>query len=233
LANGRFPAEKEPLEIHLTGNPQKDDAQAFWRNEIEHLDHHFTTVLRPLLERKKIEHLSVFALAPIPLLAYLGSLLTDKVSSDIYQLHREPITWVWGEDFSPGYLVIPPVKNSAKEVALVLSLSGKISHDDVKRSLGDDVDIWEITIPKPDNNFLKSKQHLSEFRSIFRSVLNSIKEKHGTEVMLKIFPAVPVSAAIEIGRVWMPKADLPLLIYDRNRESLKFNPTVAIPTSRH
>jgi allophanate hydrolase subunit 2 len=27
---------------------------------------------------------------------------------------------------------------------------------------------------------------------------------------------MPVSAAVELGRVWMPKADLPLVIYDQN-----------------
>jgi len=26
-----------------------------------------------------------------------------------------------------------------------------------------------------------------------------------------------VSTAVEVGRIWMPKADLPLVIYDQNR----------------
>ena len=29
--------------------------------------------------------------------------------------------------------------------------------------------------------------------------------------LLHVFPAMPVAAAVETGRVWMPKADLPLL----------------------
>jgi allophanate hydrolase subunit 2 len=29
---------------------------------------------------------------------------------------------------------------------------------------------------------------------------------------------MPVSAAVETGRVWMPKADLPLLISNQNRK---------------
>ena len=29
---------------------------------------------------------------------------------------------------------------------------------------------------------------------------------------------MPVSATVELGRVWMPKADLNLKIYDENRE---------------
>jgi allophanate hydrolase subunit 2 len=33
-----------------------------------------------------------------------------------------------------------------------------------------------------------------------------------------LFPALPVSAAVEVGRVWMPKAHLPMIVYDQNRK---------------
>jgi hypothetical protein len=45
---------------------------------------------------------------------------------------------------------------------------------------------------------------------------------------LHIFPALPVSAAVDVGRVWMPKADLPLIIYDQNRKLNGFIRTFAI-----
>jgi hypothetical protein len=32
---------------------------------------------------------------------------------------------------------------------------------------------------------------------------------------IKVFPAPPVSAAVEVGRVWMPKADLPMTVFDQ------------------
>ncbi len=34
--------------------------------------------------------------------------------------------------------------------------------------------------------------------------------------------------AVEVGRVWMPKADLPLKIYDENRIMKRFIPTLEI-----
>jgi SMODS-associated and fused to various effectors sensor domain len=37
---------------------------------------------------------------------------------------------------------------------------------------------------------------------------------HGQDNTIHVFPAVPVSVAVELGRVWMPKADLPLSLYD-------------------
>ena len=37
------------------------------------------------------------------------------------------------------------------------------------------------------------------------------------EGAVPLFPAVPVSVADEIGRVWMPKGDLPIRIFDETR----------------
>jgi hypothetical protein len=46
----------------------------------------------------------------------------------------------------------------------------------------------------------------------------AILDGHGEQATIHIFPAVPVSVAIEIGRVRMPKSDLPLVVYDNIRE---------------
>jgi len=47
-------------------------------------------------------------------------------------------------------------------------------------------------------------------------------------LIISIFPALPVSAAVEVGRVWMPKADLPLQVYDQNRAHGGFEPALMI-----
>ena len=78
--------------------------------------------------------------------------------------------------------------------------------------------IWRMTVAVPNNDFLKSHEQLRIFRQQFRKLLDRIKERHGQDALLHIFPAVPVSVAVEIGRVWMPKADLALCIYDQNRK---------------
>ena len=64
---------------------------------------------------------------------------------------------------------------------------------------------------------MQRPEDLAEFRRLVRSALNSIKETYGESTLIQLFPALPVSAAVEVGRVWMPKADLPLNIYDQNR----------------
>ena len=61
-----------------------------------------------------------------------------------------------------------------------------------------------------------------------RTVFDAIKLQHGEDAELSLFPAVPVSAAIEIGRVWMPKADLPFSVYDQNRSTGGFSHALTI-----
>jgi hypothetical protein len=66
-------------------------------------------------------------------------------------------------------------------------------------------------------------------------VLNEIKAVHGEQTVpvLHVFPVLPVSAAVEVGRVWMPKADLPLVVYDQNRTLNGFIRTVQIGASEN
>ena len=53
-------------------------------------------------------------------------------------------------------------------------------------------------------------------------VMIRIKNKHGTNTPLSIFPAMSVSCSIEMGRARMPKADMPWIIYDQNSKEKKF-----------
>jgi hypothetical protein len=60
-----------------------------------------------------------------------------------------------------------------------------------------------------------------------RAIFDGIKARHGEGVPIHVFPALPSSLAVETGRVWMPKADPKLIIYDQQRE-LGFVPTLSI-----
>ena len=188
----------------------------FWNLEVNNLCSGFETRIAPRIINKEIKHCSVFALAPIPLLIKLGTLLTDQIEVNVYQKHREPDTWQWIEAEEFEYSVIRP-QRECKTVALNLSLSATIPEDDIKHVLGDDVSIWKITIEAPNNDYLKSKKHLKAFRETYRKIMDDIKRTYGNNIKIHLFPAIPNSVAVEIGRVYMPKADLPIVIYDRNQ----------------
>lgn len=130
----------------------------------------------------------------------------------------------------PNTQVIRP-KTSSDTIALNLSLSATVDNARITSVLGDDAAIWKVTIDNPYNDFLKSRAQVQAFRECFRKLLDEIKAVHGQEQVIHVFPAVPVSIAIEVGRVWMPKADLPLTVYDQNSALGGFVEALSIDSS--
>lgn len=217
-----YPAEERPVQLSMNWEG-KDDKEQYWATESKNLTDAYNRQIRPLLESSMTEHYSIFALAPIPLLIQLGALFTDKVSADVYQLRREPCkTWEWSTGPTPLNLIINRPTDFSKPPALLISLSDGIAHDRVWSVIGKDVAIWELTIDQPGNDFLKSKDQLSTYRTAIRQVIAEIGQKHGLTTPLSVFPAMPVACAVELGRVRMPKAVMPWIIYDQNSKRNSF-----------
>lgn len=217
-----YPTSEKPIELSMVCF-HEDSTDEFWRTEQAHLERAFGRSIEPLIIENDPSHFSLFALAPMPLLIKLGALFTDKISVDVYQPIREPNTWRWQSppiDFD--FQVIAPESTNSPP-ALVISLSGKIDHGRLKATLGDSCSVWEITVADNyrHNDFMKSTEQLSKFRSVMRKLISQITEAHGA-APLSIFPAMPVSCAFEMGRIRMPKADMPWVIYDQNRKLGKF-----------
>ena len=214
-----YPAENRAIELGLKNSLFSDDEDTYWKIERENLVRQFTQTVKPRLVSGAVEHLSIFALAPQPLLVELGRLLCDISAAEVYQLHREPQNWSWQDhpaDFE--YTLIDP-KTKKGTAALNLSLSATIDNSRIVDVLSENVSIWTITVDGPNNDFLKSQLQLSLFRQKLRLVFDEIKAAIGQDAILHLFPAVPVAVAVDIGRIWMPKADLPLRIYDQNRRA--------------
>lgn len=215
----RYPAESRAIELGLRNSGFEDDSTDFWAIERQNLRHKLLTTLRPRIVSGDVQHLSIFALAPQPLLIELGRLLSDIPAADVYQLHREPPDWKWQESPDSLEFFLEEPIDTYSTVALNLSLSANIDNSRIYQVFPDrELSIWRMSIAVPNNDFMKSRVQLRVFRQQFRRLLDRIKFRHGQNALLNVFPAVPVSVAIEIGRVWMPKADLPLCIYDENRK---------------
>jgi hypothetical protein len=225
----RFPAEgRRLIDIALAGCRFEDHEPEFWAFHRVNLRRQFATKVRARIEAQEIRHLSVFALAPQPLLIELGCLLCDITAADVRQLQREPKGWSWPAARSSIQYRVRRGCSARGPLALVLAVSATITDDRVLSVLGHNAAIWAIEAEYPHNDIMKSPLDLAEFRGLLRSTLNSIKAAHGEQATLNVFPALPVSAAVEVGRVWMPKADLPLVIFDQNRRLGGFIPTLDI-----
>lgn len=225
----RYPAEHRAIGLGIIDSVMQDKTPEFWKSEANHLAAQFGTRVRDLVSRREIDHLSVFALAPQPLLVLLGTLLGDIVPADVYQRHREPPTWSWPTSASPLVFKVERPATCDGPPALVLATSATVTRDRIEAVLGSEVRVWNVSVPCPHNDLIKSREHLSQFRSLLRRLFDEIKAAHGQTTLLHLFPVVAVSLAVELGRARMPKADMPWCIYDQNNERNGFVPTLNIP----
>lgn len=229
----RYPAEDHAIEFGYRNSPLSEETRTlFWEAESRSLEVQYEEVRRRI-RRGDIAHLSVFGLAPQPLLIRLGTLLGDIVPADVYQLQREPrATWKWpvrAKATSAFEIRRPTATGGAP--ALVLALSATVTSDRITSVLGSDASVWAVTVPVPHKEIVKSRSQLSEIRTLFRQLFDEIKAIHGQTTLLHVFPVMPLSLAIELGRARSPKADMPWRVYDQVNRLGGFVPALDIHTT--
>lgn len=222
-----YPVSRYPAILGMDNSAIFDDEEEFWQLEEQNLQRQFESKVRPLLDEVDPNHFSVFAFAPQPLLIKLGTLLPDLFPAVVYQLHRTPhAPWRWQHEPDNFDFVYEASEHAPSIVALSMSLSAPISDERIERALdGQDFCVWPFTRTPwsgADTNFLKGPRQLELFRKRFRQVLDEIKYRCGEDAEIHVFPAVPVSIAVEMGRVWQPKSDLPMIVYDQNQRKTGF-----------
>lgn len=215
----RYPATgRQTLDLEMLGCTIQDHEPAYWAFHRENLGRQFATKVRDRIESREVRHLSVFALAPQPLLIELGRLLGDIVAADVRQLHREPKGWRWAGDEAPlKFIIHEPQVATNGPIALKLAVSAPVDDVRIRDVLGTDAEIWSLSIPAPGNDVVRRTEDIAAFRKAMRNIYRNIKDRHGDGKMINVFPVLPVSLAVETGRVWMPKADLGLKLFDQVR----------------
>lgn len=128
----RYTMGKNDIEIDLKNLPENDEIH--WQAGVEIINDVMERFYAPGIENAVIKHVSVFALSRIPFLIYLGSRLTDKIPTDIYQKHRGGDEgWMWEKNkkkINFKSIKLQTGKNDSK-VALLLSVSGQIGIGDL------------------------------------------------------------------------------------------------------
>lgn len=215
----RHPATGRTIDLEILNQAFQDDEAEFWKLQRANLDRLFAERVRGRIERQEIKHLSVFALAPQPLLIELGRLIYDIVPTTVHQLLREPQGWIWQRDRPPlEFIPSEPAAGGDGPIALKLAVSASVDDERIRSVLGANAAIWSLTISEPGNDVVRRPEDLAAFRTAMRKIYRDIKERHGEEKAINVFPVLPVSLAVEVGRVWMPKADPALKLYDHVRD---------------
>lgn len=203
--------------INLSDNKADErNNSKFYEFERDNIKNNFFQCIKPLLKKEKVHKFFLCAIAPQPLLIYLGTLFSDITDVEVQQLQREPIQeWYLGNERNDEFdvkLNIPEKKYS--KVALNISITADISEQRIRNVLGKECDIIKVESTIHGNDIIKNESQLETYNKKIREAYEKIKDIYGRDCEINIFPAMPISIAIETGRCWMKKAHPKLTIYD-------------------
>jgi hypothetical protein len=227
----RYPTDAKGHLIDLTainaeGKAFIDEACRCIKQKVERL-------YEPGMDVHDTRHISLFALAPIPLLIYLGSQLSNKVPVDVFQRHRDTEDWVWkdsGTAVEYRFDKIREGKGRRGGIALILSLSGKIKPEALPSNINETFTVYELTLAnmEPNPTYLRQRDDLTRFKDTYQAALRTIaRECDGCDA-IHLFPAVPAPVAVFCGRELLPKVDPKLLVYDNDKRLGGFTPTIEV-----
>ena len=215
----RYPRSREGVVIDLT--QVADEGQAFTETAAQTIERRVCRLFEPGGEIEKSQHMSLFALGPIPLLVYLGRQLSNKVPLDLYQRHRDTEDWTWKTTGRPVRYLLRKLRSGQRgnRVGLVLSLSGRIRLTDLRGAVRQNSSVYELTLdgqtPKP--TYLRLRQDLESFRSAYQEALGTITRDVGLVTAIDFFPAVPAPVAVLCGRELLPKVHPGLRVFDYDK----------------
>lgn len=222
IAENRYPADEKGVFLDLTAIDYSPD-RSFWDTAVKQINAGLDRTIPRGNDELRHTHLSIFGLAPIPLLVYLGYKIGNTIPSDIYVKTRGR-NWRLTEKSSkkpPVRFVArhPRQRAGSKEVVLSIAISGSNSVGDIKMAIGKPIPIYELRIAHPGLDVIKSAKDLEVFRREYRSIMDEIRERHGKKVKIHLVAAVPSCAAIVCGGEILHGVDPSLIVYEHGDRS--------------
>jgi hypothetical protein len=228
----RYPMTRGGLVLDLSGFDRED--AGFYDQAMTALRQQVARLHAPDLSGQAAPHYSIFAIAPIPLLVGLGSLLPSTLRFDFYQHHRRGSgTWSWSTR-APVVAFATTAKQigtQSDRVALLLSVSGEVQRSSLPAEIDSSYTIYELhpTNGSPALGLVASRDSLEAFRAAHRAAIAMVRACHlPTGGDLHIFPAMPPAAALSCGYDLLPKVDPTLVLYDSHRATRGFTSKLRI-----
>jgi SMODS-associated and fused to various effectors sensor domain len=226
----RWPMDRHGIVIDLTKIDDTHDrftelAAAEIRKKVDRL-------YEPGMEVDQVRHISLFALAPMPLLMYLGHCLSNKISVELHQRHRDTKDWLWKADGLPVEYDERLLRQGTdpSRVALVLSLSGTIGLARLPANVDATFTVFELTLAdrNPNPDFLRRRDDLVAFATIYRRMFSNIEQVCPSATEVHLFPAVPAPVAVACGHEILKKTQPTLIVYDYDKAKGGFTEAMRI-----
>lgn len=227
----KYPAEERARLIDLSSLTLPLGGDRGFRLLADNISEQTRLLLQRQAGQARIKSLSVFALAPVPLLIHFGHCLGDIEHVDLYQRHRSSQNWTWPieEDAGEFYEILEPeiYDSGGCPIALVLAVSDVVRRDCVSTVLGDNTLVHEIRAQQPSQDFLRSRKRLELFGYEVRKLLSSLRDGYGRDRQIHVFAAVPAPIAVEFGRN-IKAFDASFVVYEYQKADRVYIPVLTI-----
>lgn len=226
----RFPCfvesyDRQGVEIDLQGLIGEDPVtDAYYEMAMAKIDQAVDARIEPGIRSGDITHLSVFGLARLPLLVYLGARLDDGIAIDVYQRHRSTASWIWPSSEPTARFTVSAandVDQDAAEGVLITNVSGTTPLTDLPAELAG-LPVWSLDVDTTDEDAFKSPADLDAFVAQVRAFFTSLEATSKGIKQLHLFGALPLSPAVSFG-VCLKSAGLrpTVVTYDRTDDGYR------------
>ena len=186
----------------------------YWDSISQALDRKIALTVNAILDEDPSAHFSVFPLAPMPLIMKLGYKIGDKTRADIFQFSRAEDSWNWvAQEQTNNFSVEKQIIGGGNRIALVFSLTADIATSRITEVYDADI-LYFIRAKRFGVDCIQSSADLTAFWNKYHATCDEIKNTYPKAQEISVFPAMPVSAAFEVGRRYMPGVYPRFKIYD-------------------
>jgi hypothetical protein len=209
-------ADNAGIEIDLRQMPgEATPSTDYWRRCQEKIDEVIDHKLVEAVRGGHVTHLSVFAFARLPLLVYLGSKLDDTYEVEVYQRQRSDESWGWPGTDAATFTTTGSTPAGQEAAALILNVSGTIDPADLPAEVRDLPRFVVAIDGAPGVDAITSRASLDAFEAAVRGLFASLEEGGKVIRRLHVFAALPISAAVVLGRAHDRHVHPSLVLYDR------------------
>jgi hypothetical protein len=216
LTNSEFchaPSERT-VDLDYRSFAAREDDPEYWLEVARQMRDQYESQLRLSAGPEKPGHLSIFAFAPMPLNIQLGALIGNKVEASTHQWDRVAESWCFRRErqFARRAITfgrVPPA--NGRELALAMSLSGEVSTEAVAAGVPG-LPVVRFGVPLPSPSLVEDADDVRGFRNVFTTLMAAVRNQGYRRV--HVFPAMPLSLAVEFGRQLLPKVDPVVKVWD-------------------
>lgn len=214
----KFPLSADDFGFEIDVRTFDAGSPDYWQQAAAQIDRIIDHKLRDEVAAGSVDHVSVFGFARLPLLMHLGSKLDDTFAVDVYDNHRATRSWEWptSESLARFGTSFPAEPSSADEAVLVMNVSGSVADAEVPAALAD-LPRWTLALASatPGPGPLRSPNDLAYFTDAVRNLFAEVERRAKHTRRLHLLAALPVSAAVEFGRVHDGHVHPRVAVYDR------------------